>query len=643
MPVIDTTCADYPSNIWVTGPLVKVYQNTGTAGTCPGPTGNKWITIYGTQNEFVDFQVHFHDAGSGTTGFNVTVSSFVQTSPSSFTIAAPDSTQTDIIAWREAYQNVTTLSAAINSSTSSFKNNILGVAGFIPDILIPAIDPYYHQTTNAFPFNIAAGNNQSVWIDVHIPTNAPAGYYEGTVSLQSGCPSNCVTITTIPIIIGVWQWPRAGYMPSTATLPSYETASWSSLCNAAYPNGYAGCGAFTGAGGSADAGAGLQVRDFAMMMLDHRLSGPNPIYPPPVSGNFTTVDKYFGGIEGGTANTILPGAKTTGVDFQSGSTTRQQWMTHWTGNGWFTPFNYTCDEPPSTCAWSDVSKIATTYLHNATPMMPSLVTTDIAHADANSVAACGTSTCLQNSIDWFMPQVTNFDQFGGSNHRADYNTWLTGNCCGAGSPPRRLGWYQACDSIGCGNSGATETANRNYFNLQIDGTPIANRAMEWLSFKNQMSFELYYDTVYCWGACGSNGGDPWNGVFAFGLNGDGTLVYPSRALGTTDHVTTSAGTTLTTPIYLPSIRLQHIRDGMQDYEYLNVLTNNGEGSVATSAIQSWISNSYTFNNTLAPVGGYTSDLPDARIMLGTTMHQLTYSQAPAPPPAPPTNLTITVP
>ena len=49
------------------------------------------------------------------------------------------------------------------------------------------------------------------------------------------------------------------------------------------------------------------------------------------------------------------------------------------------------------------------------------------------------------------------------------------------------------------------------------------------------------------------------------------------------------------PIWLPSMRLKMIRDGMQDYEYLHALTNLGYGSLATQEAKSFITNSYTFS------------------------------------------------
>ena len=102
-PSLDTNCSDsqYASNIWMTDTMQKVRQDSGIPAT-----NACYITIYGTQNEFVDFQVHFHDMGSGTSNLSVTVGNFVQTSPSSYTISAYTKPSPNVVVYREAYMDV---------------------------------------------------------------------------------------------------------------------------------------------------------------------------------------------------------------------------------------------------------------------------------------------------------------------------------------------------------------------------------------------------------------------------------------------------------------------------------------------------------------------------------------------------------
>src|SRR5208283_904144 len=141
-------------------------------------------------------------------------------------------------------------------------------------------------------------------------------------------------------------------------------------------------GSYPGAGGSADLGVTLSGVDLAVLMLDHRYSAGNPIYPP-YSTSFTGFEAYYGPLYNGTAahtHTILSGAKETTAEFPSSTTYVQNWTTEFQNKGWLSSlFDYSCDEPPNGCAWSTITPNAAT-LHTASPPMPALVTTNIANA-----------------------------------------------------------------------------------------------------------------------------------------------------------------------------------------------------------------------------------------------------------------------
>jgi hypothetical protein len=590
MPAIDTNPADYPSNIWVTDTMQKVRQDAGSPGSL------HWGTFYGTQNEFVDFQVHVQASAAGIPNLVITCGNFVN-SKTGTTISA---TSNNIIVYREAYINVNT---QVTSVAATYYNAL----GYYPDPLIPTIDPYHGQTTNAWPFTVAPNQNQSAWIDVHIPSNAPSGYYLGSVTVKSGS----TTLATLPVIIGVWQWPSSGHMPSTSTLAYFTGSGYADMCNQAYGS-YSACSAYPGAGGNSDAAISLIITaDFGLLMLDHRISSADPLYPPPTT-TFSSFQSSFGPLFNGTASTLLSGAKLTTAQYAWGNgqfSYLQNWATEFNTQGWLphTYFNYTCDEPPATCAWSNINTRATS-LHATTPPTPSLVTTDLANATTNGVL---------NSIDIMVPIINALDPQGGSLQRSAYNTWLSGS-----SGPTRVLWsYQSCSSSGtCGN-GVVGPSNATWPNYNIDGKPAANRAMEWLSYRNGVTGELYFASTYCWQytncSNGSTAGsDPWVDAYSFGGWGSGTFFYPGT--------TAKLGAGVTTPFYVGSVRLKHIRDGMQDYEYLNALNAAGQGSVVTTQINSWITSSSSFETTGA-------GFQKARTALGTALHQLTYSGTLSPP------------
>jgi len=92
-------------------------------------------------------------------------------------------------------------------------------------------------------------------------------------------------------------------------------------------------------------------------------------------------------------------------------------------------------------------------------------------------------------------------------------------------------------------------------------------------------------------ACGSGSSNP----------GDGVFVYPGGPVGSTEPT--------------PGIRLKAIRDGIQDYEYVQILKTLGQGAFATSVVQpiatSWSNWSHDDNA-----------LENARLQLGQMLNQL---------------------
>lgn len=727
MPEIDTNCTDYPANVWVTGPLYKLRQDSGTPPSCPGAYAGKWYVGYGTQNEFVDFQVHWHATPSGTTGLTITVSNFVQTKPNRYTINC--GTLGQCVVYREAYVNVRfpTIAQSSKAWNTSMPGNVLvsstatsgtngtsiscsscnftgsgvqagdyasnlapftgqvaritgvtastltlsasiGISSgqafavyapaFVPDVLIPAVDPYWGQTTNAWPFTVASNQNQSAWIDVLIPQGAPAGYYSGSVTVQTGCPGSCTTVANLPIVIGVWQWPTSagGYMPSTSTLKVISNQSnWGTeaLCTQMYAPGSSstgGCGAYPGGGGDAWTADGYIKADAERLMIDHRYTGSSKLGGPGGtvdSGSFSAWEALTAALLNGTCNLhngagticpVLPGAKATmwqmapSCGTQSGCISGQQavwqnWKNEWNTKGYAATLWYYLKDEPQDCLWAGWGTSLHGYIN---PGIANMVTTDY-----NRVNSCSG----QNSVDLLVTGTTQLDPESGEQNLSNYTTWVAASADGI---PRLWFNYHACgDSGTCTNmyQGPWPSGNSymTYPNLNVDNVPVANRAMEWTTFLHGQVGELYYNLDFCdypgyYSQCVPTGvsWDPWSGLYYSGGWGDGTVVYTgSTASGSVNYM----GSGVTIPLILPSLRLKLIRDGVQDYEYLNILKNNGQGSIANAALASWMTNTYTYNvNPTTPAYGFSSDLTDARNMLGNAMHQLTHPAVLQPPP-----------
>src|SRR5258708_5069517 len=79
----------------------------------------------------------------------------------------------------------------VNAPSPNWKgsNQPMG-AGWYPDALIPFTDPDTGKplsgaSLTAVPFDVKAGNNQPIWVDLMVPRSAQPGKYSGTYTLTS--------------------------------------------------------------------------------------------------------------------------------------------------------------------------------------------------------------------------------------------------------------------------------------------------------------------------------------------------------------------------------------------------------------------------------------------------------------------------
>jgi len=589
-PSIDTTPSDYATafgTITMTNSLYKVWQSSVAPGTA------HWYQGYSMRNEITSFQVHV----SPTVNFSsvtVTISNIIdtQTVPSTIIYA----TSSDIVVYREWYLNVATPTCA---STTTF---VGGVRTKMPYALIPSTDPYYHQTTNAFPVGVTSTMTQSAWFDVHIPSAAPSGYYSGSVYVASGS----VVISTLPIVIAVWNW----VMPSSASLPMIGSGfGYNGFNKVAYNQTVSGCNyPGAGSGSNCDAANINEQIDGATQMLDNKWGIDTPNYIYPGAGSFAIYVSSIGPLLNGTTTNytkpILPGAALGVIELAEANynaATWQNWASTFTNQGWITRlFDYPCDEP-SGGVWTTCISSMTSQRSWSTPIIPNQVTADMASSITNGAT---------NYIDWMTPLIQSIESPGGGNTRSTYDTWLATSSYFV---PRRVGTYMACGVTGtCGQGTIGPANNPAYPNYAVDGTPVANRAFQTYVFVNNLAYELYYAVDECDNTsggypCAGSGPDPWYVAYSFGGNGEGSLMLPSTGTITT--------TSSNIPIWCPSVILKEHRDGMDDYELEKHLTDLGYGSFVNTQIATWYTNDYTFSNDPTNIDG-------ARTAMGNKIHQL---------------------
>jgi hypothetical protein len=95
---------------------------------------------------------------------------------------------------------------------------------------------------------------------------------------------------------------------------------------------------------------------------------------------------------------------------------------------------------------------------------------------------------------------------------------------------------------------------------EIDWDPINERLQPGFLSESMSLTGLLYWRVDRWGS------DPWNTGMGAIDQGDGVLVYPGAPIGTT--------------AVAPSIRLKRLRDGVDDYDYIELLKGLGHGDDA---------------------------------------------------------------
>jgi hypothetical protein len=453
-----------------------------------------------------------------------------------------------------------------------------GFTGDVPDALVPDVDDVVGEKRNAFPFNVSAGQTRVIWVELHVPAGAQPGVYQGSVTVSAGG----TTLATVPVTVTVWDFA----LPSTSSLKSHFGLSYGSL-----PRQH---------GVSGQAFSQLRAR-YSQLALDHRISVSS--FDDGSFADLNHFEQYFGPLANGTAPTQLEGAKLTSIRFLGSRTasTYASWASFFKARGWFDRlFDYTCDEPPATCSWSDIPA-RNAIMKQGDPSFRSLVTTDVQSATANGVLS---------SVDLLVPVVNYMDGKSSADpggwddpysgyQRSRYDAFL------ASGPSKELWMYQSCMSHGCGGSSTYFTGWPSYM---IDTASVRSRAMEWLSFAWGLTGELYWDTTY---AYTEGSADPWSDQWQFSGNGDGTLFFPG----------TPARIGGATHIPVASLRLKMLREGMEDYEYLKALSDAGDPALAHQLAESLFPDAWSEPSI--------SDLLAARERIAARILELAGKPAPA--------------
>ncbi|WNG49063.1 DUF4091 domain-containing protein [Archangium minus] len=429
--------------------------------------------------------------------------------------------------WREAFLEVKTPS------------NSQGGTGPWPDPLVPVEAPPGPK-----------GTPTVLYVELCAPEQQVPGTYQGALSMEAdGKP-----LSPVPFSAEVQPF----VLPATSSLPNSFGISLYSIAK--------------GHGLKPESPEARELlRDYALALLSHRVSAHGmSMNPPPVRFedgkpvvDFSTYDAELAPFLEGTA--LPSGARFTTTDVRDNPAARtdkekaayyRALAEHFREKGWRARlFFYAKDEPKP----EDVPLVRAQAqrVRAANKDVPVLVTTPLDEA-------------LRGSADILAPTLNCF--FPRPGPQTCRNVLPLKALRGKLEPHVKVWWYQSCNSHGCTGGPAedpsVEKVYSGWASYMVDHPAPLNRAMGPLAFLSGVDGELYFDTVFAY-----NTKDPWKDLFEFGGNGDGTFFYPGTP--------SRPGFTRHQPVV--SLRLKHLRDGLEDYEYLQLLESLGEQTFAREA------------------------------------------------------------
>lgn len=520
------------------------------------------VTIESARNEYVGFQVVLTAGQSPVSGANVAISDL--SGPDGAVIGAVNATL-----YREYYVEVTEPSwcETVFSTTCEAFPEYLRQPGWYPDALIPFFDPYAQGDAPVpvgAPFDIAADDLQTVFVDLYVPEDAAPGDYTGTVTVTSQDGE----LATLPVELHVWDF----------AIPRQRSIT------TAYGFGISRLAQYHGGPDGGDAATRDRIlKNYEFEVHRHRMDFTDQDPPLTIKFDeagelepidFTAYDAHIGpridgsyypdgvGLRRYDLNRFRPGS---GI----GSLTEAQWSAgavalaeHLRDKGWLDHiYMYSSDEPwmPEHLAGGAVKRI-----HEDVQRLRAA--TDL--YDGKVMVTGPRWEDLDGDVDIWCPVTAMY---------AD-SYWPAGVWWGRDEYAQHIAnggelWFYVCN--------ANLPALMGYdVDTDIGHEP---RLVKWGAWREGGTGFLYWRMTY-W-----QDPDPWHdlaNVEGFGRdmarNGDGILLYPGDANGT-----------LGTGLALPwrgmdgpavSFRMKQIRDGLEDWEMLILADALGGGDYARAQV-----------------------------------------------------------
>jgi hypothetical protein len=506
----------------------------------------KQITVAGAGNEHVPFQVVI--TAPVPEGWR-------PKAPDGFFIAVTDLTsssgkvipQKQVSLFLEHYIQIYAISSPI------------GATGYWPDALAPLKETFSMQAQY-----IVVGN-RPVWVDIFIPAATPAGIYKGTLTVTRFDK----VIETLGVEIEVYGFS----LPEETHLITYVNISKGELAD------------FYNKPVSSPEIEQLTLNYFDFLFARRMETWGNDPLIPELTIKGENVELKFNDVR---YNYYLNKLKTKRVIFDAGpynlvghineepfspgfnkkvKAYLKNVEAYFTKNGWRDRlvFNSPIDEPNSKKDYEDTRRWAE-LVHESVPGIPFLAT----------------ESPVTDNPDWgtLRGYVNNFCVHGNALNDPEVKKAIREEQAKGGE----VTWYISCDQA---------YPQPNYF---IDAPAMDPVMVPWITARYHMNGILYWATNF-W----NQTPDPWldpvtfiSGFECSGgyvLNGEGSLIYPG------DHAKRYTGQPdVNGPV--SSIRFELLREGIEDYEYLWMLKDKGDGDFAEKQVQNLVIDVSTFSRNL---------------------------------------------
>jgi cysteinyl-tRNA synthetase, unknown class len=525
------------------------------------------VSLHAARNEYVAFQAMVTARGADLHGVDAALGRLTSLDG---TIPAAK-----VSLFREHYLHVTEPSTAMYGEQSTTG------PGWYPDPLVPLDAP-----DGGAPFDVAEGQNQGIWVDIYVPPDASPGLYRGTLRITATGETEVV----LPVEVEVWDFA----LPQETHLPSFFMYQPGQLAAA---HGVAKYGEEY-----------LDIEaEYLRMARAHRMNVSTSIYPEVHgTGNSTTIvwdswhDEFASRHLDGT---IFPDGRGSdlyalpiGLDnpdpaehgglgsaeFEATFITMlRQFRDHFQARGWYDrSFLYIVDEPNDAEAY------------------------DLVRYYGDLIDRSGTGFPLMVT-EGPVPQETGWGSLTGY-----VDIW----CCGGDAWP---GPMQARQSLG--ERAWTYNGGEPYAGSQVIDTPgVAPRTWAWIAERYGVECWLLWDVCYFHDLYnGETDNDIWSDPVTYDQrhsggswpdwgNGDGTLFYPGTPQGIAGPVA--------------SQRMKSWRRGAQDYEYMWMLRQRGQGALVDEVLAGMVP--YAFGDAEGKTTSWSDDpavWEEARARMGEAL------------------------